>query len=316
MSEATVSTYTTSWPVYSLSCAAESPVRLSLGSFMEEPSNKVEVVQLNESSHRFDLIATFDQVFPPTKVLWMPGNRELLATASDCLRLYETSPRPGLKTELPTVRDWKLTAPLTSMDWNRVDSRLVATSCIDTTCTVWDVLSESVVVQFVTHENEVYDIAWAEGVDCFATVSADGSAKRFDLRDPGTGLTLYESVSAYAPLLRVAWNYVNPVYLAVLAMDSGGIMVLDTRGPPTPVYELMGHNSINALAWAPSVGDQVCTVGDDCQALIWTIGGEKPVHRVAYVAAAEIPAVQWTQQDWIAVAVNNTVQTAKVATSA
>ena len=316
MSEAPVSTYTTSWPVYSLACAAQSPFRLALGSFREEPSNQLEVVQLNETYRRFETVATFQQVFPQTKVLWMPESRDLVAATSDCLRLYEVSPRPGLKTELPTVRDGKLSAPLTSMDWNTDDTRLVATSCIDTTCTVWDILRESVLVQLVTHEKEVYDIAWAERENCFATVSADGSVKHFDLRDTSGVMTLYESESTYAPLLRISWNHLNPVYLAVLAMDAAGIMILDIRHPATPVYDLMGHNSVNAMAWSPVSPDQICTVGDDSQALIWSlIEGEKPRNRVGFTATAEIPAVQWTQAEWITVAVNNTIQTVKVTPS-
>lgn len=30
-------------------------------------------------------------------------------------------------------------APLTSFDWNEVDPRILGTSSIDTTCTIWDV---------------------------------------------------------------------------------------------------------------------------------------------------------------------------------
>ena len=35
-------------------------------------------------------------------------------------------------------------APLTSFDWNVEDPRLIATSSIDTTCSIWDISAEKV----------------------------------------------------------------------------------------------------------------------------------------------------------------------------
>ena len=35
-------------------------------------------------------------------------------------------------------------APLTSFDWNAQDPRLIATSSIDTTCSIWDIGTEKV----------------------------------------------------------------------------------------------------------------------------------------------------------------------------
>ena len=44
--------------------------------------------------------------------------------------------------------------------------------------------------QLIAHDKEVYDIAWG-GVGVFASVSADGSVRVFDLRRVLTPLTKY-----------------------------------------------------------------------------------------------------------------------------
>ena len=44
--------------------------------------------------------------------------------------------------------------------------------------------------QLIAHDKEVYDIAWG-GIGVFASVSADGSVRVFDLR---SGHTLYWSI--------------------------------------------------------------------------------------------------------------------------
>lgn len=103
-------------------------------------------------------------------------------------------------------------APLTSFDWNETDPKRLGTSSIDTTCTIWDIevdlvdfsqcltalpeflpdslqvpivrcgLQKGVVdTQLIAHDKEVYDIAWGGG-GVFASVSADGSVRVFDLR--------------------------------------------------------------------------------------------------------------------------------------
>ena len=58
----------------------------------------------------------------------------------------------------------------------------MGTSSLDTTCTIWDIEKETVDTQLIAHDKEVYDIAWG-GPEVFASVSADGSVRVFDLRD-------------------------------------------------------------------------------------------------------------------------------------
>ena len=53
--------------------------------------------------------------------------------------------------------------------------------------------------------SQVYDIAWG-GVGVFASVSADGSVRVFDLRDKEHSTIIYESPQPATPLLRLGWN--------------------------------------------------------------------------------------------------------------
>lgn len=172
------------------------PFRLALGSFIEEYNNTVEVVQLNEESQAFEPVpgGTFQHPYPTTKIMWAPeslantAGGDLLATTGDYLRLWENQEDGTVKPKcmLNNVRapaaviraigsnpfvvltcppplqhqESEFCAPLTSFDWNEVDTNLVGTSSIDTTVTIWDVNTQQVRTQLIAHDKEVYDIAF------------------------------------------------------------------------------------------------------------------------------------------------------------
>ncbi|KAK7847843.1 wd repeat-containing protein lwd1 [Quercus suber] len=206
--------------------------------------------------------------------------------------------------------------PLTSFDWNEAEPKRIGTSSIDTTCTIWDIEREVVDTQLIAHDKEVYDIAWG-GVGVFASVSADGSVRVFDLRDKEHSTIIYESSEPDTPLVRLGWNKQDPRYMATIIMDSAKVVVLDIRFPTLPVVELQRHQaSVNAIAWAPHSSCHICTAGDDSQALIWDLssmgqpveGGLDPI--LAYTAGAEIEQLQWSssQPDWVAIAFSTKLQ--------
>uniref|UniRef100_K3YZ85 Uncharacterized protein n=1 Tax=Setaria italica TaxID=4555 RepID=K3YZ85_SETIT len=225
------------------------------------------------------------------------------------------APQPGveLRCELNGNRNSDYCGPLTSFDWNDADPRRIGTSSIDTTCTIWDVEREAVDTQLIAHDKEVYDIAWG-GAGVFASVSADGSVRVFDLRDKEHSTIIYESGSgggggggsnsgagdggaaSPTPLVRLGWNKQDPRYMATIIMDSPKVVVLDIRYPTLPVVELHRHHApVNAIAWAPHSSCHICTAGDDMQALIWDLssmgtgsnGGNNGNGNAAAAAAAE-----------------------------
>ena len=317
------------WLIYGMngSVRRAKQVRLAIGSFVEEYNNRVDIVTLDEESGNFvaDPKLSFSHPYPTTKLMFVPDkecNRpDLLATTGDYLRIWEVK-EDGveLKSLLNNNKNSEFCAPLTSFDWNESDCRRLGTSSIDTTCTIWDVERECVDTQLIAHDKEVYDIAWG-GAGVFASVSADGSVRVFDLRDKEHSTIIYESPQPETPLLRLGWNKQDPRYMATVMMDSFKVIVLDIRFPTLPVAELQRHQAcVNSLSWAPHSSCHICTAGDDSQALIWDLssmsqpvdGGLDPI--LAYSAGAEINQLQWssTQPDWVAICFGNKLQILRV----
>ncbi|MFS7956477.1 putative transcription factor WD40-like family [Helianthus anomalus] len=346
-------TYEAPWHIYAMnwSVRRDKKYRLAIASLLEQYPNRVEIVQLDDSTGeiRPDPSLSFEHPYPPTKVIFIPDKEcqkpDLLATSSDFLRIWriidddETpadvdiihnsgslnnnssgSRRVEMKSVLNNNRNSEFCGPVTSFDWNEAEPRRIGTSSIDTTCTIWDIEREMVDTQLIAHDKEVYDIAWG-GVGVFASVSADGSVRVFDLRDKEHSTIIYESSEPDTPLVRLGWNKQDPRYMATIIMDSAKVVVLDIRFPTLPVVELQRHQaSVNAIAWAPHSSCHICTAGDDSQALIWDLssmgqpveGGLDPI--LAYTAGAEIEQLQWSssQPDWVAIAFASKLQILRV----
>lgn len=127
---------------------------------------------------------------------------DLLATSGEHLCLWEVvDDQVRRKATLSNVRIGRMThtcdcsrrmffqvknsdfgAPLTSFDWHDNDPNLIATSSIDTTCTIWNVETGQARTQLIAHDREVFDVAFARDPNHFASVGADGSVRMFDLR--------------------------------------------------------------------------------------------------------------------------------------
>jgi len=156
---------------------------------------------------------------------------------------------------------------------------------------------------------------------------------------------MYETVDK-SPLLRLAWNKQDPNYVAVVALDSERVIILDVRVPSVAVTELVGHiGALNSVAWAPHSAHHICTAGktillclhtllinnyeaDDHQALVWDVSalsqqssntisqGSPPLYEpiLSYRAGAEINQLSWSgsQTEWVAVGFGNTVQALKI----
>ncbi|KAG0457946.1 hypothetical protein HPP92_022803 [Vanilla planifolia] len=340
-------TYEAPWHIYAMnwSVRRDKKYRLAIASLLEQYTNRVEIVQLDDSTGeiRSDPNLCFDHPYPPTKAMFVPDRDclrpDLLATSADFLRIWriaDDSSRVELKSILNGNKNSEFCGPLTSFDWNDTEARRIGTSSIDTTCTIWDIEREAVDTQLIAHDKEVYDIAWG-GVGVFASVSADGSVRVFDLRDKEHSTIIYESSDPPdTPLVRLGWNKQDPRYMATIIMDSAKVVVLDIRFPTLPVVELQRHQaSVNAIAWAPHSSCHICTAGDDSQALIWdlssmgstasggqqqqstaataaTEGGLDPI--LAYTAGAEIEQLQWSssQPDWVAIAFSTKLQILRV----
>jgi WD repeat-containing protein 68 len=299
--------------------------RLAIGSYVEQYSNVISIIKKNPSEGNLYQAAEFDHPYPCTKLMWSPdmrlGANDLLATTGDYLRIWSvTDDGSGKNMQvqkealLNNNKTSEYCAPLTSFDWNETDPTILGTSSIDTTCTIWDVATQTALTQLIAHDREVFDLAFARGKDVFASVGADGSVRMFDLRSLEHSTIIYESPDL-DPLLRLEWNKQDPNYLATFMVDSRRSVILDIRVPSLPVAELGGHlGCVNAVAWAPHSSCHICTAGDDSQALIWDLSAmpKRPVDDpiLAYNADGEINNLQWsaTQPDWVSIAFKDKLQ--------
>jgi len=330
-------TYQADWDVFAMAWSkrqdASSQFRLAIGSNVEQYSNAVSIIKKNPASDDNGSLykaASFDHPYPCTKLMWTPdmrhGAQDLLATTGDYLRIWSVHDDDYSRGTSTVKREALLNnnktseycAPLTSFDWNESDPNIIGTSSIDTTCTIWDLQTQTARTQLIAHDREVFDLAFARGKDVFASVGADGSVRMFDLRSLAHSTIIYESPDL-EPLLRLEWNKQDPNYLATFTADSRRTTILDIRVPSLPVAELGGHlGSVNATAWAPHSPCHICTAGEDCQALIWDLTSmpKRPVEDpiLAYNAEGEINNLQWSssQTDWVSIAYNDKMQILRV----
>ena len=232
-------------------------------------------------------------------------------------------------------------APLTSFDWNSTDARFIGTASIDTTCSVWDIEAQRSLTQLIAHEKEVYDIAFGDGSNMFASVGGDGSVRLFDLRSLEHSTIVFETADC-SPLLRVVWNRRDTNYLATVKLDSSEIIILDVRRPSVPVKMLSHYQSpVNSIGWAPHSSCHLCSAGEDSLALIWEIASQPTAQNnlpiLAYNAKSHINWLQWyvyvvtrhtrthslthsltpthrsaLQTDWIAITFGSTVEILRV----
>lgn len=135
-------TYEAPWLLYGMGWSVrrspKSDFRLACGSFLEEYSNKVEIVELDTDTGSFVSTASFDHPYPTTKIQWIPDpngtHTDLVGTTGDYFRLWEVREDTVVQHKLyHNNRNSEFCAPLTSFDWNSTDPTMVGTSSIDTT---------------------------------------------------------------------------------------------------------------------------------------------------------------------------------------
>ncbi|CAI4223436.1 unnamed protein product [Auanema sp. JU1783] len=332
--------YTSEFPLFASawSMKKSDKFRLAVGTVVDIGNNKVSLIHLDDSSIPGQLVekAVIKTDFAANSIAFIPDLEnnfpDLIALSTDGLKIYNISSDSIFKEEANLIsnKSAQFSSPLTSFDWNDVDPRLIGTSSIDTTCTIYDVevgapigstkLPYNVKTQLIAHDKPVHDIGFSKihnGRDHFATVGADGSARMFDLRHLEHSTIVYEDPTKN-PLMRLAWNKHEPCYLATFAQDSVEVVIIDIRQPCHPLSKLKNHNgAVNGIAWAPHSAHHICTAGDDSQALIWDISGiPRPIDDpiLAYSAGGEVNQVHWgaAHNNWISICFNKSLEILRV----
>lgn len=334
------------WPVMGGSSAG----KMAIGSYLEDPHNFIQILDTQITPQEvtapgqvpygleYTKVAEATCAYPVTRILWEPPSSQktstdLLATSGDHLRLWSLpqpstahssninrsaavntrDPAPQKLQPLALLSNSKTpehTAPLTSLDWNTLSPKLIITSSIDTTCTIWDIPTLTAKTQLIAHDKEVFDVRFCAGsVDVFVSCGADGSVRMFDLRSLEHSTIIYEpaektekgkprriehstqstnttvgaspsassptksqTMSPAPPLLRLAASPHDAHLLATFASDSNIIRILDVRQPGTALLELRGHQgSLNTIEWNPSRRGMLASGADDSLVLVWDL---------------------------------------------
>ena len=102
-------TYDAPWTCYASVLANNEtgfPYRLAVGSFVEEYSNKVQIVELDQRTNRLVQIAEFDHPYPTTKIMWHPSKNSspgIIATTGDYLRFGILEDSPSTPPQIPPL---------------------------------------------------------------------------------------------------------------------------------------------------------------------------------------------------------------------
>mmetsp|Transcript_31932 Transcript_31932/g.74765 ORF Transcript_31932/g.74765 Transcript_31932/m.74765 type:complete len:338 (-) Transcript_31932:272-1285(-) len=325
--------YDTPWPTFALawSLRASPRFRFALCSCLEQESNRLQIVQLNDESGNLDVVSEVDHSFPATKVMFAPEESpgqsgEMLASTGTAL--YAWTLQDGqmkMLTKLQNTRSQQ--APLTSFDWSLTHSQKIAVSSVDTTCTIWNLEREKIETQLIAHDKAVYDIAFLQKESLFASVGADGSVRVFDQRNLDHSTIVYEAPQP-SQLLRLSWNKINPNHIATIASDAPGVILIDIRRPSMPLATLSTQDTgcVNHLTWAPHSRNHLLCGTDDGQGLIWDVkevslsradgsdGSWPRPSLYSYQCAQEVFQVQWpsTHPDYVALGMSTKLEVIKV----
>ncbi|CCK69826.1 uncharacterized protein KNAG_0D00740 [Huiozyma naganishii CBS 8797] len=306
--------YQEQFPLFGLDWSNDDFVCMS--SYKEDSRNKIQVIQ-SPDLLSWNNVAQADVVYPISKVQWLPSHLHprQFATASDSLRIWslnedtnslqeqinlslckykkQRNNTAGNKVNLAaaggclkntTTAILGELPPVTSFDWNTVDTNLLVSSSIDTTCIVWDLQSPNYVkTQLIAHDSEVYDVRFlSQSTHLFASCGGDGSVRVFDLRSLAHSTIVYEPPAGEGTvndvtaqnnaLLRLEPSLMDPNIIATLVADSKDILILDMRNPESPALTLKGHSSlVNQIKWHPTKRNVLLSCSDDCQVLYWDL---------------------------------------------
>ncbi|EEB08915.1 WDR68 family WD repeat protein [Schizosaccharomyces japonicus yFS275] len=298
--------YKTPYSLYAMDwCKVQGPAQdfIACASFTEETNNKIQVFSLNRSGQGQPFLdkthSTVNNLdFPCTKLLWnpsrtTPSEHQFLASSDQKLQLWRVANDAHQNDAIEGVASFSnaktnRAAPLTSFDWCKADISQIVTSSIDTTCTVWDIVTQQSKTQLIAHDKEVFDVQFlANSVDVFASVGADGSVRMFDLRSLDHSTIIYEAEPAYvrpariyedytasaaAPLLRLSACDVDPNLMATFHHKSSNVLIIDIRAPGQSSMTLQAHTgAVNAVHWLPGSRSRLVSCAEDKQVLLWEL---------------------------------------------
>ncbi|KAH0573368.1 WD40 repeat protein [Spironucleus salmonicida] len=252
-------------------------MRLAICSCDLEHKNFVEVIQFNKQSQQLLKLDSFNLQFPVTKAMFYPNyqtsNQDLLICANDMLRIFSINQdqRKQKLTQKSFLRHEKRRqAPVTAFDWSTIQPHLVIQSSYDTAISLWDINREELEFTFQAHEKSINDVSFSPAdPSIFASCASDGTVRVFDRRkiEISQQITQLDNQA-----LRVQFNKFDPHQLAIISNNNNQIHIYDLRNVQHVLNLEKHEKEVNGIAWNPTCANQLLSVGEDGNALIWEGG--------------------------------------------
>lgn len=234
--------------------------------YVENELASIELVEQKEARKVCDLPITNIGFLPNTFYRSDPLNR-LLITSSDSLNLLHYNEESNELTDILNFTLLKYNnnskgndpnplsfPPITSFDFNLANNTDIIQSCIDTTCTVYDITKQKIKTQLIAHDDLVLDVKYLnnnnnkKNAELFMTCGNDGSLRLFDLRTLDHSSILYEDAQK-RPLLNLEVNPLDSNKILCFALDSKKITYIDLRFEKNPLKEFSINSDITSCLW-------------------------------------------------------------------
>lgn len=143
--------------------------------------------------------------------------------------------------------------PITSFDFNLNNCTDVIQSCIDTTCSVYDLSKQKIKSQLIAHDDLVLDVKYLnnnnvkKNAELFMTSGKDGSLRLFDLRVLDHSSILYED-SNKSPLTNIEINPLDSNKILCFS-TSNQITFIDLRYEKSPIKQYNLNSHITSCLW-------------------------------------------------------------------
>lgn len=174
-----------------------------------------------------------------------------------------------------------LLPPITSFDFNLNNCTDVIQSCIDTTCSVYDLSKQKIKSQLIAHDDLVLDVKYLnnnnvkKNAELFMTSGKDGSLRLFDLRVLDHSSILYED-SQKNPLTNIEINPLDSNKILCFSTNDQ-ITFIDLRYEKNPIKKYDLHSKISSCLWMDNGLDFL--VGDQNNMIThWNINSLKTSH--------------------------------------
>lgn len=168
-----------------------------------------------------------------------------------------------------------------AVGWNRRSIGMLATGDTCGSLVLWKPIQGGWDLSDIygnVHLKSVEDIQWQPNANqsdqIFATASADGQIRIFDLRSNTTGPTITITSQPINDVNSISWNP-HKCEMLLSGEENGGAFVWDIRHADVPLATLMWHNkAITSVSWHP-VEQSVCAcAARDDSISIWDLSVE------------------------------------------